>query len=227
MSQKGESDAGGLQAFKTSPDAPILCCQLTFRMNARLSLRSFPFQYRPNNAPNRLPPARPAPPLLASVSNHCLRNCLSFICSGLVSLVSSCASCLLNARRVGIELIIYVTPKSPMSTESSSTSEYPTPPSASPTPSSSINSFKIGLTVAHVEHHDADQRVMSGLLLLADRRRSVWSSSGVRILLYMRFLAERGDEPLKRLLKNREVWKMCRDGNVWGRNMLKIGRAHV
>ena len=63
------------------------------------------FYHRPNQPPKRLPPAPPAPPLPASISNHCLRNFLSFICSGFVSFVSSCASCLLNARRVGIELI--------------------------------------------------------------------------------------------------------------------------
>ena len=132
---------------------------------------------------------------------------MSFICSGLVSFVPSCASPLLNARRVGIELIyrknqpvqynlflkrlqkfdvitIYFTPKSEISTESSSTSEYPIPPSVSPTPSSSISSLRIGLITAHVKHHEADQRVISGRLLLAERSRSVESSSGVRILVF-------------------------------------------
>ena len=81
-------------------------------------------------------------------------------------------------------ITIYFTPKSEISMESSSTSEYPIPPSASPTPSSSISSLRIGLTAAHVEHHEADQRVISGLLLLAERSRSVESSSGARILVF-------------------------------------------
>jgi hypothetical protein len=60
----------------------------------------------PNKPPSKLPPAPPAlPPLLASVSNHSLKYSLFLICSGLVSFVSSCASCLLNANNVGIDVI--------------------------------------------------------------------------------------------------------------------------
>jgi hypothetical protein len=123
----------------------------------------------PNNPPSKLPPAPPAlPPLLASVSNHSLKF---LICSGLVSFVSSCASCLLNANNVGIDVIcissapfpiptspflpplpyrfkhtIYRIPISPIKTLSNSTSTNPTPPSFSPTFSSSIRLRTSGFT---------------------------------------------------------------------------------
>lgn len=81
-------------------------------------------------------------------------------------------------------ITIYFTLKSEINTESSSTSEYPIPPPTSPTPSSSISSLRIGLTAAHVEHHEAGQRVISSRSLLAERGRSVESSSGVRIVVF-------------------------------------------
>lgn len=59
----------------------------------------------PNHPPSKLPPAPPAPPLLASVSIHSRRNFLSFICSNRVTFVSSCGSDLLNDSNVGKELI--------------------------------------------------------------------------------------------------------------------------
>ena len=84
------------------PDNDGKCLAQAFMMH---SLFPHCFYHRPNQPPKRLPLAPLAPLLLASVSNHCLRDFLSFIFSGLVSFVPSCASCLLNARRVGIELI--------------------------------------------------------------------------------------------------------------------------
>lgn len=57
--------------------------------------------------PNKLPPPPPfLPPRLASFSNHSRRTSFFCISAGLNSLVSNCASCLLNASSVG-RLVIY------------------------------------------------------------------------------------------------------------------------
>ena len=63
--------------------------------------------FSPNSPPNNPPPIPPPSPLMASSSIHKRRKSLSFISSTLVSLVCSCASCLLKANSVGI-LVIYM-----------------------------------------------------------------------------------------------------------------------
>lgn len=67
---------------------------------------SFSHYFSPKSPPNSPPPFPPFSPLNASSSIHSRRKSLSFISSTLVSLVCSCASCLLKASRVGI-LVIY------------------------------------------------------------------------------------------------------------------------
>lgn len=70
-------------------------------------IATFPYSLcRPNSPPSKLPPFPPLCPLKASPSIHSRRKSLSFISSTSVSLVCSCASCLLKANRVGI-LVIY------------------------------------------------------------------------------------------------------------------------
>ncbi len=61
----------------------------------------------PKSPPKNPPPLPPLCPLMASSSIHSRRKSLSFISSTLVSLVCSCASCLLKANKVGI-LVIYI-----------------------------------------------------------------------------------------------------------------------
>lgn len=71
-----------------------------------LATSFFPY-FSPKRPPNNPPPLPPLSPLMASPSIHSRRKSLSFISATLVSLVCSCASCLLKANRVGI-LVIYI-----------------------------------------------------------------------------------------------------------------------
>jgi hypothetical protein len=146
-----------------------------------------------SHQPNKPPPPAPPflPPLRASVSSHSRKKSLFFISSGLTSLVSNCASCLLKASNVGMLVMRYVIGKSLINVLSISTSTNPKPPSRSPTRSSSMSSLTRGLTAWHVWHQLALQNVMSARLSAALSMVRVCRSCGWRTLSKRRFVFER------------------------------------
>lgn len=85
------------------------------------------------------------------VSDPFLQILLSAICLGSETLVCVCASWASKLSSVGSELIIYVKPRPADMTSgaSYSTVQYPTPPSSSPTPDSTISLIK-GATTRQV-----------------------------------------------------------------------------
>jgi len=131
----------------------------------------------PNRLPRRFdPPLGPPPPRLpcrfASSLIHSSRNFGSANFRPSETLVCTWASPASKLSNVGIELIMYVRPSPADMTSgaSNSTVQYPTPPSASPTPDST-RSWMRGATTRHVEHQEVVHRVSSGV---RDDEESSW-----------------------------------------------------
>lgn len=134
----------------------------------------FVFPNIPPNNPPLLGHPSPEPPFpfrLASFLIHSIKNCLSTNCFPSVIFVRDWASDLSKDKRVGIFVIMYLNPRSPViiSWASYSTSAKDTPPSDSPTPEE-MSSCIIGDTVRHVAHQEVVQSVIKGVREEAERR---------------------------------------------------------